>query len=417
MIPIINAQEFAQKKTLTNDSLPDIQSISDNIKQNKDEALKAYTQQFDNASLTTLIVTQQERDSAHQLVQKELIQALQNAKKNIEAFHKHQYPKNWLEETPDGSKLGMRYTPIDRVGLYVPGGRAVYPSTVLMNAIPAKIAGVPTTVMATPPRPDGTIHPALLVAADLCDVDIIIKCGGAQAVFALAYGTQTIPKVDKIVGPGNKYVTAAKQAVYGQVDIDKPAGPSEVLVYIETPDHAPAAAAELLAQLEHDPDASAVAISTSNETLIAIQTELAKQLPTCLRKAIIQESLKNSTLILAASTDDAIQIINTIASEHLVLLLDNYHPILEKVRHAGAVFCGRYSPVTIGDYYAGTNHVLPTAAAARFSSPLGVLDFMKSMSVVDYSKAALKAADADLLCLTQTEGFDAHYNAVKVRLS
>lgn len=395
-----------------------VQKIQSEILRDRDLALFSYTTSLDrlNTPLKNLLVSADEIQAAYQEVSPELVKALRNAKKNIEAFHHHQLPQNWEEKTPDGSLLGIRYQPIEIVGLYVPGGRAVYPSTVLMNAIPAKLAGVSQAIMVTPPRPDGTIHPSLLVAADLCGVDVVLKCGGAQAVFALAYGTESVPKVDKIVGPGNKYVTLAKQLVYGQVDIDKPAGPSEVLVYVEDSKQAAVAAAELIAQLEHDPDAIAIALSPSESVLREVMQEVMTQKTLCSREAIIDQSLRNVMLIITENQDDAVAWINRVASEHLVLLVDDYEPLLNRVKHAGAVFCGLYSPVTIGDYYAGSNHVLPTGTTARFASPLGVSDFVKYMSVVSYTKEMLNASASDLKVLTETEGFDGHYRAVSIRL-
>ncbi len=395
----------------------DLKAMRADIQANGDSAILHYLQKYDkiNKETFTLKVTDQDIKNAFDHVSPDQLNALKNAKENIEKYHQRQYPKSWQETDDQGNIFGQKFTPISTVGLYVPGGRAVYPSTVLMNAIPAKIAGVTSAVVITPPNQHGDISPFIIVAAELCGVDAIYKVGGAQSVFGVAYGTQTLPKVDKIVGPGNIYVTIAKQMVYGQVDIDKPAGPSEVLVYIDSPKYARYAASELLAQLEHDPMARAFAISENKAAL----DEIAKQLPSlfdaCKRQEIITQALNNSALIHVASREEAIQEINTIASEHLVILVDDYQPILDKIQNAGSIFCGPYSPVAIGDYYAGPNHVLPTESAARFASPLGVMDFMKYSSYMTYTKESLAKSKADMKLLTDIEGFDAHYQTVAIR--
>ncbi len=396
-----------------------LSQMETDIQTRKDEAVFDYTRQFDKVSLTpdTLKVTSQEIQTAYQSVSPELIDALKIAIENVRRFHTEQLPKEWMKTPSPGCRYGMRYTPIEKAGLYVPGGRAVYPSTVIMNAIPAQVAGVPALVMVSPPRPDGTLPPQTLVAADLCGVTQIFKVGGAQAIFALAYGTQTLPKVDKIVGPGNLYVATAKQMVYGVVDIDKPAGPSEVLIAIEDIQYAAFAAADMLAQMEHDPDASAICISTSRAVLDAVQKEWDHQVTRCRRSDIIQAAAKHSLLIHAPSEDQVLSLINQIATEHLVLLRDDAEEMLPKIQHAGAIFLGPYTPVTLGDYLAGPNHVLPTGGAARFSSPLGTLDFMKFSTVLQYEKPALKEQSSYTRLLTETEGLDAHQHAVEVRLN
>ncbi len=398
--------------------LKTVLDIRTRVMREKDAALIYFAHQFDQvrASDFSLKVTQKDIKDAYHQVPKSFIKALKEAKKNIEHYHRAQLPKSWTKKTQRGS-YGMRYTPIDKAGLYVPGGRALYPSTVLMNAIPATLAGVETIVITTPPRPDGSIGPQILVAADLCGVENIIKVGGAQAIFALAYGTETVPAVDKIVGPGNIYVTLAKQHVYGVVDIDKPAGPSEVLVLVEDPAYAGFAAAELLAQLEHDPLASAVAISTSRTTLEAIQKELALQFELCLRKDIIRQAMEqdHSKLLLTQNMQQSIQYANFIASEHLVLLTDNAEELLPQIKHAGSIFLGPYTPVALGDYFAGPNHVLPTGRATRYASPLGVMDFMKYSATLHYTKESLAKAEPSIKALTEMEGLDAHYSSVKIR--
>lgn len=392
--------------------------IGDAVISGGDEAVIGFSRQFDRleADPFSLEVSRSEIEEARNSVPSDLLDAFEKAKKNIEDFHRHQLPKNWSQSTEDITQ-GFTFRALDSVGLYVPGGRASYPSTVLMNAIPAKLAGVKRLVMVTPPRPDGTLSPAVLAAADCCGVDTIYKTGGAQAVFALAYGTETIQRVDKIVGPGNRFVTAAKQQVYGLVDIDKPAGPSEVLVYVEDIAYAAVAAAELLAQLEHDPDAIAVGVSPDKAVLDAVNAALSEQLIKCDRKAIIEDSIKNSSLFLVKDRTEGLAVINKVASEHLVLMVDDAKEMMKQVRHAGSIFLGPYTPVALGDYFAGPNHVLPTAGAARYSSPLGVMDFMKYSSYLSYSKSALAAAQPYLKTLTDSEGFDAHYKSVTQRLS
>jgi histidinol dehydrogenase len=407
-------QNQSQDLTDIHNTLTDIEK---NVKAKGDTAVIDYTKKFDNLSNDTfsLIATQDEIKTSYDKVPSSFIEAVKTAKENITEYHNELLPKNWHKAPREGVEYGVQYNPITTAGLYVPGGRAPYPSTVLMDAIPAKIAGVETLVMTTPPQPDGSIPPQILVAADICEVDIVVKAGGAQAIFALAHGTESIPKVDKIVGPGNIFVDLAKQRVYGTVDIDKPAGPSDVTVYIEDEKYAAYAASELLAQLEHDPNSIAIGISPNKATLEAIQTEFDAQLNTLTRKDIIEESVKNSGLILLTPNQDPVDMINASAPEHLVLIVDNYEPLLKDIKHAGSIFCGPYTPVALGDYYAGPNHVLPTSGAARFASPLGVMDFMKYSSYMSYTKDALKKADAHVKSLTEMEGFDAHYNSVHQR--
>lgn len=396
-----------------------LETIKKDVQEQKDMAIINYTIKFDKVvnSTFSLRVTLDEINTAYTLVPQTFIDACKRAKSNIETYHKLQIPKNIDIKNTNGIEYGLSYSAIDCAGLYVPGGRAPYPSTVLMDTIPAKLAGVRQVVMATPPQPDGSIPPQILVAADICEVDIIIKAGGAQAIFGMAYGTESIPKVDKIVGPGNIYVDLAKQMVYGTVDIDKPAGPSDVCIYIEDATYAAYAASEMLAQLEHDPLSIAITISTSQKTLESIQFEFLKQLNYLSRKNIILESMKNSALLLCTSQSEGIELINKVAPEHLVILTDDPHTIRTQIKHAGSIFLGAYTPVTLGDYYAGPNHVLPTSGAARFASPLGVMDFIKYSSYLSYSKEALQKAEKDLKILTEMEGFDAHFNAVSQRLT
>jgi histidinol dehydrogenase len=395
-----------------------LSAIEKNVRLKKDAAIKEYTLNFDATSVLdiNLIVSQDEIEDSNKKVTQEVHNAQKTAIENITAYHQHQYPKNWSFSPNEHTHYGVQYSPIHRAGLYVPGGRAPYPSTVIMDAIPAKIAGVEELIMTTPPGKDGQISPYILSAAHKCGITKIIKAGGAQAIFGLAYGTESIPKVDKIVGPGNIYVDQAKQRVYGKVDIDKPAGPSDVTVYVEESKYASFAASEILAQLEHDPLSIAIAISPSKEVLNAIQNECEAQKKILKRETIINESLKNSGLVYIQKKEDAASIINKCSPEHLVLLIDNYKPLLKKITAAGSIFCGAYTPVTLGDYYSGPNHVLPTNGTSRFASPLGVMDFMKYSSFMTSTKQGLSDVAPDLKILTDIEGFDAHYNAVHQRL-
>jgi histidinol dehydrogenase len=414
IIPELHEQNQSSNQI---DIIKTLTEIKDKIILEKDKALYFYTKKFDMVEKDYQIqVTPTEIQDAYKCVSQEYLAALKRAKQNIEDFHQNQIPQDWFIEKQPGIKYGLKYTPLESAGLYVPGGRAPYPSSVLMDAIPAKIAGVGNMVMATPPQKDGTIAPQILVAADICGITNIVKAGGAQAVFALAFGTESVDKVDKIVGPGNIYVTQAKQMVYGRVDIDKPAGPSEALIYIDDIKYIKFAAAELLSQLEHDPNAQAVGVSSDEQILRAIQKELLIQIANCDRQEIIQESAKNSVLFLAKDKEESISIINQVASEHLVLLSDDYKTLEPQIKNAGAIFLGPYTPVALGDYYAGPNHVLPTNGTAKFASPLGVQDFVKATSLLHYSKDQLAKAQKDLEILTKMENFDAHYKSVEIRL-
>jgi histidinol dehydrogenase len=394
-----------------------VSTIKDSVLANGDQAICDLTQQFDGVDITpdVLSISAEQIASAYERTPKHCVTALTNAAKNIRQYHLNQVPKNWEDQTNDRT-YGVQYTPLDAVGLYVPGGRAAYPSSVLMTAIPAVIAGAKRIVMVSPPT-GGQIPDSVLVAADISGVTEIYQVGGAQAVFALAYGTSTIDAVDKIVGPGNKFVTAAKQMVYGVVDIDKPAGPSEVCVYVDNSDYAAYAAAEMWAQLEHDPDASAICITNSNECAAAVKSAAKEQLAGLNRQSILNESQANGVIVVVSDRQDALDCINYVASEHLVLLCQNASNLRADVKHAGSIFCGPYSPVTLGDYYAGPNHVLPTARSARFASPLGVMDFMKYSSYLEVSKSELARMAEDIDILTTMEGFDGHNQAVKVRFT
>ena len=424
MITIRSFKTFSTQQphaTKVQDSIRQtVQSIQQDVMQHQDAAIIRLTKQLDSPQAPnnfSLLVTDNEIQQAYNKVTPAFLTALKEAKTNIEAFHQHQLPQSWEKQSNHGYHYGMQYAPIAIAGLYVPGGRALYPSSVLMNAIPAKIAGVNQLIMTTPPQKDGSIAPEILVAAQECAVTTIVKAGGAQAIFGLAYGTDSIPAVDKIVGPGNAYVDLAKQMVYGTVDIDKPAGPSEVLVYIEDETYAAYAASELLAQCEHDPDASAIALSPSQTVLTAIQNELERQLPALKRQSILKQSLANSALYHIENREKAIDAINTIASEHLCLLIDNYQTMRSKIKYAGAIFCGPYTPVALGDYVAGPNHVLPTNRAARFSAALSVMDFMTFSSHLSCEKSHLEAMSSTVDVLTSIEQLDAHNKSVQQRLS
>lgn len=401
---------FSDPQTLT--QVHDIQKV---VLSKKDQALIDFAKKFDGASLKKLQVNPEEVQFAYTQVSSAFLTAIKKVIQNVQTYHAYQLPQSWLKEISPGVTYGMQYRPIQKAGLYVPGGQASYPSTVVMNSIPAILAGVSDLVMTTPPQKNGNILPEILVTADLCGVHHIIKAGGAQAIFALAYGTESVPKVDKIVGPGNKYVAAAKQSVYGLVDIDKPAGPSEVLIYVDCMDYAASAAAELLAQIEHDPDNIGICLVNTPDLLKAVQKEVDLQFKTCSRQSILSQSLKNSGIYLTSCEEETLTCINETASEHLMLLTKRSDHFLPHIKHAGAIFCGPYTSVTLGDYFAGPNHVLPTGGAARFSSPLSVLDFMKFSSVLQYNDTALKKAAPHIKALTEIENLDAHYLAIKKR--
>ena len=394
-----------------------VDTIKRRVISDKDSALKEYAQQFDRVKNDfNLKVSDEEFSKAYSLVPNEFVEALKRAHSNIQEFHTYQQPVNSHYQPNANIEYGLRYTPLERAGLYVPGGQAAYPSSVLMDIIPAKIAGVKQIVVVTPPQPDGSIPPQTLVAADICGIRSVYKVGGAQAVFALAYGTETIPKVDKIVGPGNKFVTLAKQMVYGEVDIDKPAGPSEALIYIDKLEYAAYAAAELLAQLEHDPDCSGVIVSESQDILKAVQTELTTQFPKCKRQSILKQSLNQALLLLAKDKDEAIEIIDYVASEHFVILSDQDQLIFDKTHNCSSVFLGPYTPVALGDYYAGPNHVLPTSGTARFSSGLSVIDFLKRQSVIKISKSGIERLGPSVINLANYENLHGHAASIKMRI-
>ena len=395
-----------------------VAGILANVKEKGDEALFAYTLEYDKFRLTpeNIRVTEEEIREAYARMDPELVEVMKRSAANIRAFHEKQLRNSWFDTREDASILGMRITPIGRVGVYVPGGKAAYPSSVLMNVIPARVAGVPDILMTTPPDADGKVNPGTLVAADIAGVNAIYKAGGAQAIAAMAYGTRSIPKVDKITGPGNIYVALAKKAVYGYVSIDSIAGPSEILVLADETANPRYVAADLLSQAEHDELASAILITTSRELAQQVSRQVDDFVARLSRREIMEKSLENyGYILLAESMDDAIEAANDIASEHLEILTGNPFETMTRIKNAGAVFLGEYSSEPLGDYYAGPNHILPTNGTARFFSPVNVDDFVKKTSVISYSREALQAVHQDIEKFAESEGLTAHANSIKVR--
>ncbi len=393
-----------------------VAEIIRNVRERGDSALLEYTERFDKASLASLIVTKEEIDEAFSLVEPEFIEIIEKAAKNIRKFHERQTRNSFIINDTDGVVIGQKVIPVDRAGLYVPGGTAAYPSTVLMDSIPAKIAGVSEVVMVTPPQKNGKVNPVILAAAKIAGIDKIIKVGGAQAIAALAYGTESVPKVDKIVGPGNAFVAEAKKQVYGVVSIDMIAGPSEILVVADAKSNPKHIAADLLSQAEHDRLASAVLVTDSGELALRVSEELEAQIPKLSRADIARESIdKNGKIIVADTLDVAIEISNEIAPEHLELCVDNPFDYLDKIRHAGSIFMGRNCPEALGDYFAGPNHTLPTSGTARFSSPLSVDDFVKKTQYTYYTKEALRRVADDVAFFAEKEGLGAHAKSATVR--
>ncbi len=394
-----------------------VSEIIAEVVKNKDAALKAYAEKFDGVALSSLVVSEAEIDAAFENADEKFIAVLQEAADNIRAFHEQQKRDGFALKKENGVIVGQKITPIERVGLYVPGGTAAYPSTVLMNAIPAKIAGCKEIVMVTPPSKTGGVNPNVLAAAKIAGVDKIFKVGGAQAVAALAYGTESIPKVDKIVGPGNAFVAEAKKQVFGRVSIDMIAGPSEILVVADGKNEPSYIAADLLSQAEHDKNASAVLVTDDNTFAEKVSKELEKQIPELLRAEIARKSIDdNGKIIVAENLEAAIEIANEIAPEHLELCVDEPFAYLDKIKHAGSIFMGRYCPEALGDYFAGPNHTLPTSGTARFSSPLSVDDFVKKSQYVYYTQPALEK-DADKVAyFANKEGLEAHAKSAKVRV-
>lgn len=395
-----------------------VTEIVDRVKDEGDAALFEYAARFDKADLNkdNIRVTDEEIKEAYEKVDAGLIGVIRRAGANIKAYHEKQKRNSWFDSSADGIILGQKMTPLRRVGIYVPGGKASYPSTVLMNTLPAKVAGVDEIIMATPAGANGKVNPVTLVAASEAGADIIYKVGGAQAIAALAYGTASVKKVDKIVGPGNIYVALAKKAVYGHVSIDSVAGPSEILVIADETANPRFVAADLLSQAEHDELASAILVTTSKTLAKKVSLEVEAFVKTLSRSDIIKKSLENYGYILVAdSMDEAVEIANEIASEHLELMTANPFEVMTKIRNAGAIFIGEYSSEPLGDYFAGPNHVLPTNGTAKFFSPLGVDDYMKKSSVIYYSKEALRAAKEDIVAFAEAESLTAHANSIKVR--
>lgn len=395
-----------------------VAAILSEVKEKKDAAILNFTKKFDGAEITTdtIEVTEEEIKEAYEAVDESLINIIRKAKENITVYHEKQKQYSWFDSKPDGTMLGQKVTPLQRVGVYVPGGKAVYPSSVLMNILPAKVAGVDEIIMTTPPGKDGKVNPNTLVAAKEAGADRVFKVGGAQAIGALAYGTESIPKVDKIVGPGNIYVALAKKAVYGHVSIDSIAGPSEILVIADETANPRYVAADLLSQAEHDELASAILVTTSEELAQKVSDEVEVFVEELSRTEIMRKSLDNYGYILVADTiEDVIDIANEIASEHLEIMTKNPFDVMMKVRNAGAIFIGEYSSEPLGDYFAGPNHVLPTNGTAKFFSPLSVDDFIKKSSIIAYSKEALEKIHVDIEQFAKAEQLTAHANSIKVR--
>ena len=395
-----------------------VQSIIDDVKENGDEAIFRLTRQFDGAeiSASNIRVTAAEIEEAYTRVDPGLIEVIRRATSNIRSYHEKQKRNSWFDSTAEGTLLGQKITPLASTGVYVPGGKAAYPSSVLMNIIPAKVAGVEKIVMVSPPGKDGKLNPGTLVAANEAGADEIYKVGGAQAIAALAYGTESVPKTDKIVGPGNIYVALAKKAVYGFVSIDSIAGPSEVLVIADETANPRWVAADLLSQAEHDELASAILVTTSEVVAKKVAEEIDGFLNILSRSNIIRSSLDNyGHILIAQNLDEAIEIANEIASEHLEIVTKDPFEVMTKIRNAGAIFIGEYSSEPLGDYFAGPNHILPTNGTAKFFSPLSVDDFVKKSSIIYYSRQALKRDADDIITFAEAESLTAHANSIKVR--
>ncbi|MCI5828501.1 MAG: histidinol dehydrogenase [Lachnospiraceae bacterium] len=395
-----------------------VAAIIDTVREKGDEAIFSYTRQFDGADITTdnIVVTKEEIEEAYATVDPTLLDVIRKALVNIREYHEKQRQYSWFDSKDNGIILGQKVTPLKRVGVYVPGGKAVYPSSVLMNVLPAKVAGVDEIIMTTPPGKDGKICASTLVAATEAGVDRIYKVGGAQAIAALAFGTESVPKVDKIVGPGNIYVALAKKAVFGHVSIDSIAGPSEILVLADESANPRFVAADLLSQAEHDEMASAILVTTSQTLAEQVSVEVDKFVAQLSRKEIIQKSLDNYGYILVAdSEEEAIETANDIASEHLEIVMKDPFTVMTKIRNAGAIFLGTYSSEPLGDYFAGPNHVLPTNGTAKFFSALSVDDFIKKSSIISYSREALEPIYKDIVQFAECEQLTAHANSIRVR--
>lgn len=394
-----------------------VQKIIAEVRKSGDQAVKAFTEKFDSVSLDDFLVTQEEISEAYKMVSQNLVDIITEAAGNIRTYHEKQLRPSWITTEENGTMLGQKITPLDSVGVYVPGGTAAYPSSVLMNVIPAITAGVERIVMVSPPDRDGKLPAGVLVAADIAGVKEIYKVGGAQAIAALAYGTETIKPVDKITGPGNIYVALAKREVFGDVAIDMIAGPSEIGILADDTARAKEVAADLLSQAEHDPRACAILVTTSRSLAEDVQTEVHKQLAVLPRKDIASAAIENyGAIYVASDMNEAIGAINQLAPEHLEIVTENAIELLGKIKHAGAIFLGRFSSEPVGDYFAGPNHVLPTNGTARFSSPLSVEDFQKKSSMILYSEKAMKDNAAKIAEFARLEGLEAHARAVETRL-
>jgi len=422
MIKIYKYGEVANDEIFARDNIASgvediVSEIIDNVKRNGDAALFEYCEKFDKATLTSLEVTEEEINEAFSSVDADFVKVIEEAAENIRAFHKRQVRNSFIINERDGVVIGQKVMPIEKVGLYVPGGTAAYPSTVLMDSIPAKIAGSSEIVMVTPPNKEGKVNPVILAAAKIAGVDRIFKVGGAQAVAALAYGTESVPRVDKIVGPGNAFVAEAKKQVFGRVSIDMIAGPSEILVVADSTSNPKFVAADMLSQAEHDKMASAVLVTDSYELAEAVSAEIERQIPMLPRAEIARASIDNNGKIIVAEGNLglAIDIANEIAPEHLELSVDNPFDYLDKVKHAGSIFMGKNCPEALGDYFAGPNHTLPTSGTARFSSPLGVEDFVKTSQFTYYTKEALGRVSNKIKLFAEKEGLDAHARSATVR--
>ena len=389
-----------------------------NVRTNKDEALFKYTKDFDKADInaSNIVVTKEEIEEAYTNVDPALVDVIRKSLRNIKEYHEKQKQYSWFDSKPDGTILGQKVTPLARAGVYVPGGKAAYPSSVLMNVVPAKVAGVEQIIMCTPPDHEGKVYPTTLVAANEAGVDVVYKAGGAQAIAAMAYGTESIPKVDKICGPGNIYVALAKKAVFGYVSIDSVAGPSEILVIADETANPRYVAADLLSQAEHDEMASAILITTSSELANKVSAEIDGFLKELSRSEIISKSLDNyGYILLVDDINEAVSVANDIASEHLEIVTKDPFNVMTKIKNAGAIFLGEYSSEPLGDYFAGPNHVLPTNGTAKFFSALSVDDFIKKSSIISYSREALEAIHNDIENFASAEHLTAHANSIKVR--
>lgn len=424
MIKIYDMAEIAPEQVLNRDDMTVVEreveetvaAILRDVRDNGDEALLRYGEKFDRVKLTALEVSPEEIATAVTTIDEEFMTTLTMARDNIAAFHAKQTPRNYMMTNEDGAVLGQKYLPMEKAGIYVPGGTAAYPSSVLMNAVPAKLAGVAEIVMVTPPLPDGSVAPVILAAAQVAGIARIFKLGGAQAVAALAYGTASVPKVDKIVGPGNIYVATAKRQVFGLVDIDMIAGPSEILVIADATADPAWVAADMLSQAEHDKLATAVLVTTSRSLASAVAREIEEQLKNLPREKIARSAVEeHGKILIANSIKEALDLANAIAPEHLELAVDEPFALLNDVKHAGSIFMGKYAPEALGDYFAGPNHILPTGGTARFSSPLSVTDFIKASGFLYYPRPALAKVHARVEDFAKREGLDGHARSVAKR--